>query len=207
MQLAVLLEHGGDVGPVIAHPAGDGDAVALGGLVEGDGHVVHLKAAVGQPERGPQQPGQVGVHLHGGQQQLLGHGVVGVVVKVALGLLDVVDAAPDGGLPQGEVVDVLDALKGQRVEQDQPFQLVLILLHLLGVVKQAGHQPDAGPQHGQYPDDQQHRHDQPQRLTAAAAVDACMFLRGHIGFHDLHCLLVCQNRLRGPAAHGCHRIV
>ena len=197
MQQAVLLEHIGDFGPVIAHAAGDGDAVALGGLVKDDGHVVHVKAAVGQVKRGPQQPGQVGVHFHGRQQQLFGHGVVGIVVKVALRLLDVVDAAPDGGFPQRQVVDVLDAVEGQRVEQDQPLQLIFVFLHLFGVVEQAGHQLDAGPQHGKNPDDHQHHDGQPQRLTAAAAVDACVFLRGHIGFHDLHCLLVCQDRLHG----------
>ena len=47
-----------------------------------------------------------------------------VVIKASLGLLDAVHAAPDGGFAQGQVIDVLNAVKGQRVEQDQTFQPV-----------------------------------------------------------------------------------
>ena len=156
---------------------------------------------MGQLEGGAYQPGQIGVHIHRRQQQLLGVGVVGVVVKVALGLLDAVDAAPDGGFPQGQVVDVLDAVKGQRVKHHQPFQLVLVFLHLFGVVKQGGQQLVPCPQHRKNPNDQQHRHHQPQCLAPAAAVDPCVFLRGNITSHDVSVSCLPKNlwyRALGP---------
>ena len=99
MQLAAALEQPGDHGAVIAHRTGDRDLVALAALVKLDGHIFHLEAAVGQLEAGAHQPGQIGVHFHRGQQQLFGVGVGVVVIKAALRLLDVVDAAPHGSFP------------------------------------------------------------------------------------------------------------
>ena len=46
------LDHGS---AVVAHRTGDGDLVALGGLVKLDRHILHVKAAVGQLEAGAKQ--------------------------------------------------------------------------------------------------------------------------------------------------------
>ena len=118
---------------------------------------------MGQLEAGAHQPGQIGVHFHRGQQQLFGVGVGVVVVEAALRLLDVVDAAPHGSFPQGQVVDVLDAVKGHGVKQHQTLQLVLVFLLLGGVIEQVGHQSHTGPQHGHKPHQNQDRDQQAQR--------------------------------------------
>ena len=182
MQLAAALEQPGDHGAVIAHRTGDRDLVALAALVKLDGHIFHLEAAVGQLEAGAHQPGQIGVHFHRGQQQLFGVGVGVVVVEAALRLLDVVDAAPHGSFPQGQVVDVLDAVKGHGVKQHQTLQLVLVFLLLGGVIEQVGHQSHTGPQHGHKPHQNQDRDQQAQRLPPPAALQPGVFFRGDIMF-------------------------
>ena len=185
MEQTVLLEQPGDGGAVGAHAARDRDLVALGRLVKFDGHIIHLKALVGHLEAGAHELGQIGVHIHRGKQQLLGVGVGVVVVEAALGLLDAVHAAPDRRFAQGQVVDVLDAVKGNGVEQDQAFELVLILLPLLGIVEQICHGAHTGAHHGHGTHQHQHRHQQAQCLPGAAAVEPGVFFRGHIGFHIL----------------------
>ena len=183
MEQAVLLEQSGDGSAEGAYAAGDGDLIALGRLVKLDVHVVHLKALVGQLEAGAHQLCQIGIHIHRGQQQLFCVGVRIVVVKASLGLLDAVHAAPDGGFAQSQVIDVLDAIKGQRIEQDQAFQPILIFRFLLGVVKQGGHTLHTGP-HDRYNAHQcQHSDQQAKSLPGAAAVEPGVFFRGHIGFH------------------------
>ena len=183
MQLAAALEQLDHGSAVVAHRTGNGDLVALGRLVKLDGHILHVKAAVGQLEAGAQQLCQIGVHLHRGQQQLLGLGVGVVVLKAALRLLNAVHTAPHGCLPQGQVVDVLNAVKGHGVEQYQAFQLVLVFLLLCGIVKQVCHKAHTGPQHRNKPDEHQHRDQQTQGLPPAAALDPGMFFRGDRVFH------------------------
>ena len=137
---------------------------------------------MGQLEAGAHQPGQIGVHFHRGQQQLFGVGVGVVVIEAALRLLDVVDAAPHGSFPQGQVVDVLDAVKGHGVKQHQTLQLVLVFLLLGGVIEQVGHQSHTGPQHGHKPHQNQDRDQQAQRLPPPAALQPGVFFRGDIMF-------------------------
>ena len=183
MEQAVLLEQSGDGSAEGAHAAGDGDLIALGRLIERDSHVVHLKALVGQLEAGAHQLCQIGIHIHRGQQQLFGVRVRVVVIKASLGLLDAVHAAPDGGFAQGQIIDVLDTVKGQRVKQDQTFQPVLIFRFLLGVVKQGGHTLHTGPHDRYNAHQRQHGDQQAKGLPGAAAVEPGVFFRGHIGFH------------------------
>ena len=110
-------------------------------------------------------------------------GVGVVAVEAALGLLDAVHTAPDSGLAEGQVVDVLDALKRHGVEQHQTFQLVLVFLLLGRIVKQLCHGVYACVQHGQHADEHQHRDDQPEGLPTAAAVEPGVFFRGHFYLH------------------------
>ena len=183
MQLAAALEQLGHHCTVIAHGAGDGDLIALGGIVELDGHILHLKAAVGQLEARAQQLCKVSVHIQRGQQQLFGVGVGIVVVKAALRFLNAVDAAPHRCLAQGQVIDVLNAVKGHGVKQHQPFQLILIFLLLCRIIEQVGHSAHTGPQHGNKAHDHQNGDQKAQCLTPAAALHACMFFRGNRMFH------------------------
>ena len=183
MEQTVFLEQLGHGRAVAAHRSGDRDLITLGRLVELDGHIFHLEALVGHLEAGADQFRQIGVHIHRRQQQLLGVGVGVVVVEVPLCLLNAVHAAPDRCFAQGQVIDVLNAVEGQRIEQNQTFQLVLVLLPLLGIVKQVRDCVHTGPQHGHSAHHDQHRDQQAQRLSAAAAVQPRVFFRGHIIFH------------------------
>ena len=183
VELAALFEELCHGGAVAAHAARDRDLVALGGLVELDGHVVHLKALVGHLEAGAHQLCQIGVHIHRGDQQLLGVRVGVVVVKIALGLLDIIHTAPDSSLPQGQVVDIFNAVKGERVKQDKALQLIFIFLFLGRIVKQLCHGTHAGAQHRHRADQHQYRHQQPKGLPGTAAVQPGVLFRGHIIFH------------------------
>ena len=183
MEEAVLLKQLGDGGAIAAHAAGDGDLIALGGVVKLDGHILHLEGLVGHAEAGADKLCEVGVHVHRGDEQLLGIGVGVVAVETALRLLDAVHTAPDRSLAEGQVVDVLDALKRHRVEQHQTFQLVLVFLLLGRIVKQFCHGVHACVQHGQHADEHQHRDDQPEGLPTTAAVEPGVFFRGHFYLH------------------------
>ena len=183
MEQAVLLEQLGHGGAVAAHTAGDGDLVALGRLVELDGHILHLEGLMVHLEAGAHELGKVGVHIHRGEQELLGVGVGVVVVETALRLLNAVHAAPDRRFAEGQVVDVLNAVEGHGVEEDKAFELILVFLPLLGIVKQLCHGAHTRAHHGDRAHQHQHCHQQAKGLTGTAAVEPGVFFRGHIGFH------------------------
>ena len=191
MEGAVLFEEPGHSGAVAAHAAGDGDLVALGALIELDGHILHLEGLVGHLEAGAHQLCQIGVHIHRGDEQLVGVRVGVVIVKAALRLLDAVDAAPHGRLPQRQVVDVLHALKRHGVKEDEALQLILVFLPLGGIVKELGHGFHAPAQYGRCADEHQNHDEQAQCLPSAAAVEPGVFFRGHRCFHRLHRLQRC----------------
>ena len=187
MEKAALFEQLGDGGAVAAHAAGDGDLVALGGVVKLDGHILHLERLMGHAEAGAYELCKVGVHVHRRDEQLLGIGVGVVALEAALRLLNAVHAAPDCGFAEGQVVDVLDAVEGHRVEQHKALQLIFVFLPLGGVVEQLCHSAHTCVQHRQRADEHQHGDEQPEGLTAAAAVEPGVFFRGH--FH-LHMIIV-----------------
>ena len=105
------------------------------------------------------------------------------MVKIALGLLDIIHTAPDSSLPQGQVVDIFNAVKGERVKQDKALQLIFIFLFLGRIVKQLCHGTHAGAQHRHRADQHQYRHQQPKGLPGTAAVQPGVLFRGHIIFH------------------------
>ena len=184
MQLAAALEQLGDYSAVVAHRAGDRNLIALGGIVKLDGHILHLKAAVGQLEAGAKQLCKVGIHIQRGQQQLFGVGVGIVVVKSALRFLNAVDAPPHCSFAQSQVVDVLNAVKWHGVKQHKPFQLIFIFLLLGGIIEQVRHRAHTGPQHGNKAHDHQNGNQKAQCLPPAAALHPGMFFRGNIMFHS-----------------------